>query len=123
MGWYYANQSRAATIQELTARHTLRKFTSGNTLWTVHELADGSRFIGCYLMQKSGTDWGYKPMDESMHPYYYSCPLAFLAMVPVACQEWRDGVQAYHVKRNARLSARRAWRKSLNAPNRSGIPS
>jgi hypothetical protein len=112
MGWYYGyDNSRADVIKEITTEgaKTLRKFTSGNTLWTVQETKDGTKFIGCYLLQRAkARAWGYKPMEESMHPYYYSCPLAFLNDVPEACAEWRNGVREYHAKRNARLAARRA---------------
>ena len=54
--------------------------------------------IGFYLMEKRGS-WGYKDMDESMHPYYYDCPLAWLDKSPVANQAWRDGVIAHHKKK------------------------
>lgn len=142
MGWYYGCTSRRAQIQELTAEsaswRTLRKFTSGNTLWVVHELkqdvpstaegatapamAAGKRFIGCYLMQRAGkNDWGYKPLEESMHPYYYTCPLAFLELAPVECQAWRDGVRAHHVARNARLAPRREYFKRHRAMRKAAL--
>jgi hypothetical protein len=117
MGWYYGyNSSRADIIREITSdgAKTLRKFTSGNILWTVQETKTGERFIGCYLLQRSSDGWGYKPMEESMHPYYYSCPLAFLKEVPVASADWRQGVCIYHEKRNARLAARRKYLKELS---------
>jgi hypothetical protein len=116
MGWYYGyNNSRADIIREITTdgAKTLRKFTSGNTLWTVQETKDGAKFIGCYLLQRAGrNEWGYKPMDESMHPYYYSCPLAFLNDAPSACEEWRLKVRAYHAERAPILAARRAARNN-----------
>jgi len=50
-------------------------------------------------LQKSEGEWGYKGMDESVHPLYYSCPLKYLDMAPeVTNQEWRDKVRAYHRK-------------------------
>ncbi|MCA9380929.1 hypothetical protein KC678_01565, partial [Candidatus Dojkabacteria bacterium] len=60
------------------------------------------RAILLYLLQHSPDpnypkySWGYKDMDESMHPYYYNCPLSFLDMTPVACEEWRQHVRNYH---------------------------
>jgi hypothetical protein len=39
-----------------------------------------------------------KHMDESMHPYYYGCPLNFLGLVPECCKEWRDGVRQWHTR-------------------------
>ena len=43
------------------------------------DLAPGQslRYIRCDLLQRSGGQWGYKPLDESMHPYYYSCPVSY----------------------------------------------
>lgn len=42
--------------------------------------------------------WGYKSMDESMHPYYYDCPLSVIkAAGPTndpKAQEWRCNVDA-----------------------------
>ncbi len=96
------------------------KGTMAGTFWTVWELvvtANGiietSRFIGCDLIRFRREDgWGYKNLDESSHPYYYSCPLKYLDMVPVACEKWREGVRKYHEQR----AALRAARKALKTP-------
>ena len=120
MGWYFSRQSRHQLIQELieprdneqlraeTVAHTLR----GNVLWSVVRITakqegikpglgvgDSYHYIRCDLLEGSGNEWGYKPMDESMHPYYYSCPLSYLAMAPEQSPEWREGVRAYHARR------------------------
>jgi hypothetical protein len=58
------------------------------------------RYIGCDLLRKHpGHGWGYKDLTESMHPYYYTCPLSYLETVPVACEEWREQVREYHDKK------------------------
>ena len=125
MGWYFGSSSRAAVIAECTANNehneTLRKYCSGNTLWTVQRshCTDGTwqTFIGCYLMQRAGrNDWGYKPMDESMGPTEASCPLAFLALVPDPggyATEWRKRVRDYHAMRAPVLARRRAARRII----------
>ena len=120
MGWYFSNQSRSELIAELIApqeterasvkviAHTLR----GNVLWSVAEvtakvegvhrdLAPGQslRYIRCDLLERSGGQWGYKSLDESMHPYYYTCPLSYLDLAPEQSADWRAGVRAYHVRR------------------------
>ena len=120
MGWYFSPQSRSELIAELIApqetervsakviAHTLR----GNVLWSVVELtakvegvhrdlAPGQslRYIRCDLLERSGNQWGYKPLDESMHPYYYSCPLSYLDLAPEQSADWRAGVRAYHARR------------------------
>lgn len=118
MGWYFSRQTRDQLIRELirpqeserarseVIAHTLR----GNVLWSVVrvtakqagvlDLAEGesTTFIRCDLLQGSGGEWGHKPLDESMHPYYYSCPLRFLAMAPEQCATWRARVHSYHAR-------------------------
>lgn len=106
MGWsFLMDATRKDLIRELTheteTRKCLKKCTRGNVLWTVWEYRaeDGEtkRYIGCDLMQKQrGYGWGYKDMCESVHPYYYSCPLSYLKLAPVASEEWRAEVHKYH---------------------------
>ena len=117
MSWYFAPTSRSALIAEIiapqenervsmkTVAHALR----GNILWSVAEVtakAEGAyrglapgqsvRFIRGHLLQGSGGTWGSKALEESMHPYYYSCPLSYLDMAPERSEAWRAGVRAYH---------------------------
>jgi hypothetical protein len=111
MGWYYGiDNSKSDVIREVTAdtsfengtSRTLRKCVKGNVLWSVREVnfKDGKvqRFIECNLLDKSEGNWGYKPMDESMGPYYYTCPLPYLDMVPVANEKWRSVVREHHAR-------------------------
>lgn len=116
MGTYYLNGgTRKEVIAEcirpqnaVKAGTVIGKFTTlahccvGNNLWTVQERAiDGKepvRFICLYALTKSGGDWGYKPMDESCGPYYYSCPLSYLDMAvggdsTDTAKEWRKEVR------------------------------
>lgn len=105
-------------IQRIIARsetktciqETLTSCIRGNVLWTVieitllvdsenHKKGHKHRYIGCFLLQGSGGEWGYKDMCESIHPYYYSCPLSYLKMVPVANAKWREQVIKHHHKR------------------------
>jgi hypothetical protein len=117
-------QSRADLIAELTkgwesgdgtkyAR--IAHCTTGNCLWVVFEKSGGTeptkRVIALYLLEtrrEKGSkivSWGYKDMDESVHPYYYGCPLSYLDMVPdVACEEWRRLVRLHHTRKNQKLT-------------------
>lgn len=127
MGWLFTQgQSRREMIDRLTKDEgpnvsegktywykTLARACVGNHLWCVMERtvqAEGGekesvKFIALFLMQKDkGYGWGYKDMTESMHPYYYTCPMGFLAMAPVANQEWRDKVAAHHAQRGVKLA-------------------
>ena len=121
MGWYFSRQTRDQLIRELTTPQENEHFCSeviahalrGNVLWSVVRVipkqagafdlkeAESTTFIRCDLLKGSGGEWGYKPLDESMHPYYYSCPLGYLEMAPVRSEAWREGVRAYHRRRCA----------------------
>lgn len=137
MGWYYTSGSTLKSIiaecasdwentaanGQYTRMKVLAKcfrgaVTHSGVLWTVWEsyirkvdspIPIVERFIGCHLLQyQRGYGWGYKPMDESMHPYYYSCPEKYLRMVPqVASAEWREGVKQYHINRRAKREAKK----------------
>ncbi|HBO5711976.1 TPA: hypothetical protein L4712_006302, partial [Pseudomonas aeruginosa] len=117
MGWYFSPQSRSELITELIAPQQTERVSAkviahalrGNVLWSVVELtakvegvhrdlAPGQslRYIRCDLLERSGNQWGYKPLEESMHPYYYSCPLSYLDLAPEQSADWRAGVRAYH---------------------------
>ena len=84
MGWTYTQlESKTELIKELTKE---RIFENGNkclsyslgchdknVLWVVWQKYTDERFIVCYLLDNQN-GWGYKDMDEIMHPYYYDCP-------------------------------------------------
>ena len=126
MGWLFSSRTRSELIRDLTQpedhahahvrvmAHTLR----GNVLWSVTEvtaktegvhpdLAPGEsmRYIRCDLLQRSGDEWGYKAMDESMAPYYYSCPLRYLDMAKELSPNWREKVRAHHAQRRRSATA------------------
>jgi len=68
-------------------------------LWTVEVLDNGERGIICTLIKTAGNGIACKDMWEALHPYYYSCPLHFLAMTeqsPLRCDKWREQVKAWH---------------------------
>jgi hypothetical protein len=86
-------------------KHCIR----GNCLWkiaVVEDLVGGEwiekiRLIALDLLAKGSRPdegWGYKDMDETMGPYYYSCPISYLDMVPCPDSEnarkWRAEVRA-----------------------------
>jgi len=111
MGWLFYGKSKAELVADLIrsetteagSRKVLAHCVRGNVLWSVVECTRAQdncvkRYIGCDLLQKSGGEWGYKGMDESVHPFYYSCPLKYLDMVPDGNREWRDKVRAFHRK-------------------------
>jgi len=104
-GWETTHENDTL-VKTTCMKHCYRGGAFSGVLWTVWERTfekDGDavrpaeRFIGCDLLKyQTGYGWGYKDQEESMHPYQYSCPLAYLTVVPVACEAWREGVRAYH---------------------------
>ncbi|AZN50026.1 TPA: hypothetical protein ACTL7P_001217 [Pseudomonas aeruginosa] len=126
MGRLFSSRTRAELIRDLTqpedhvhARiHVIAHTLRGNVLWSVTEvtaktegvhpdLAPGEsmRYIRCDLLQRSGGEWGYKAMDESMAPYYYSCPLRYLDMAKELSPGWREKVRAHHARRRQSATA------------------
>ncbi len=105
MGWSFTkNQSKRDLIQRLTSDATdhpmLASSTIGNHLWTVRRHPTLGLYIRLDLLSKEkGYGWGYKAMSEAMYPYYYTCPLRYLEIVPVANQEWRNAVINYHKRK------------------------
>ena len=96
-------------------KHCYRGNAFTGVLWTVweHKLFDkktdklikDDKWIGCDLLRyDKGDGWGYKDMEESSGPFYYSCPLSYLEMAPVVNKEWRHGVKEYHAQRNIKLT-------------------
>jgi hypothetical protein len=83
-------------------RKTIAHKDVGGVLWSVIELtktkdnqSTTERIIGCDLLARNpGYGWGYKGLQESSGPYFYSCPLEYLDMVPdVKDAEWRAEVR------------------------------
>ena len=98
-------------------KHCYRGNNFSGVLWTVWEhkeydkvtgeILNTSRYIGCDLLKcvsyKGTREWGYKDMEESSGPNYYSCPLGYLDMVECPDNEyapgWREKVRQYHADR------------------------
>ena len=141
MGWLFTrNATKKDIIRELTAPEedkrrrleTVAHCLRGNVLWTVVEVTDKQqgnrkrRGIVCNLLDRQGDGWGYKNIPEEMHPFYYSCPLAYLELAPVACEKWREAVRAYHRERGAgrklRVGQRVAVVSGCNVPGFGVVP-
>ena len=118
MGWYYTHgASRSDIITELTHEQvtedrvfrTLRKCFRGNTMYTLHEggkPGETKKWLGVYLLQRSSSGWGYKPMSEDALPYYFDCPVSYLDEADPAttenAKEWRQTVRDSAAKRAAK---------------------
>lgn len=122
MGYYSGYSTKREMMTEL-----LREWSSSNVeskclaycwrgnafsgvLWSAwrQTFADGriQDFIKCDKCDCTGNRvWGYKPMDESMHPYFYSCPLSYLELTQQYAptddnsKTWRAMVREYHANK------------------------
>ena len=119
MGWLIGWNSKKELINKLTRNFEGENYTNvclnycvrGICLWQVRKrvksdlegsVIETKKYITLDLIKEfEGNEYGYKDMDESCDPFYYSCPLKYLKMAPeVVCQEWRDKVVAYHNRLN-----------------------
>lgn len=105
------------TLQDLKAcASVVASRVIGNRLWYLARMegVDGSQttWIGLTLIESRRGEVFVKSMDESSGPFYYDCPLAFLAQAdaPVGpyAAAWREQVRAFHAARTARRAAVRA---------------
>lgn len=128
MGTYGGYQSRNELVADVTKGYEnetrrvtlLAKYFSGNHLWCVFEVeskpqfpgspVEKQRWIELFLISRWGEgNWVYKPMEECTGPYYYSCPLSFLEMVPAPPippgwdGSWRAKVREFHARKNQKL--------------------
>ena len=119
--WQRTNDD-GTTIKTTCLAHCFRGNCFSGVLWSVFERTfvrddlitqPSQRWIQCDLLQYSRSDdgWGYRDMEESMHPYYYSCPNKYLELVPIETYggnaAWRDCVRQHH---QASLEKRRSRR-------------
>ncbi len=125
MGWTFTQgYSKKDLIAELLGENSfskvLRHACYGNELWSVREITKdcglkiGDRIIVLDLLACHKGNWGSKPMDESMGPYFYKCPVKYLDMVPeVRNAEWRKKVLEYQAKERKKRQASRERMKNL----------
>ncbi len=112
MGSFSGWSTRSEVIKEclnLSAGYKLVAHCCvGNCLWYVYEKAlEGNKFersIGLCVISvygpRNNREWGYKPMNEVEHPYYYNCPLSYLELaLPMrddkGARGWREAVKEF----------------------------
>lgn len=117
-GWERTSESMVT--KSVCLAHCYRGGVFSGVLWSVWErtftkegeqVAPTQRWIQCALLRSSPDGWGFKDMEESMHPYFYSCPLGYLKLVPMdqfgGHKQWREGVRAYHERQQQKRIAKR----------------
>ena len=134
-GW--ENETPNGTVKTYVLKHCYRGNAFSGVLWVVFERTipnqSTERFIACFKLEYRGGLWGYKDMDESMGPHYYSCPLSYLDMTDPAnggdfinpcwdgkqCEEWsknwREHVREHHARSLEKRRKKAALRKQFAA--------
>lgn len=111
--------AEGVTVTTTCLAHCYRGNVYSGVLWAVWErtftkegaeVQPTERWITCDILRyQRDFGWGYKDMEESMHPYYYSCPLGYLDLVPLEVyggnKEWREGVRSHHARRQQKRQA------------------
>ncbi len=109
-GW--ERESNEMIVKNTCLKHCYRGGVFSAVLWSVwertftkddKEVQPTERWIQCDLLRCDGGEWGYKDIEESMGPYYFSCPLGYLNLVPMdkygGNSEWREQVIEHHRRR------------------------
>lgn len=116
----WERQSGDLLVKSTCLAHCYRGNVFSGVLWSVwertftkddDEVQQAERWIQCDLLQyQRDYGWGYKDLEESMGPYYFSCPQKYLDMVPIDTyggnSEWRAEVMQHHERRRDKRKAR-----------------
>jgi hypothetical protein len=114
MGWYSGNRKEEVKsyIGPWDAREGVRcgaikHFAAGNEDWFIMEArSPDGKLVDTFISLMIWEDGMYKPMDESVGPAYYRCPVEWLDLVPVPnspyAAGWREKVRA--VAENSKLN-------------------
>ena len=119
--WERSNPDGLAITSTCLA-HCYRGGNFSGVLWSVwertfnrggHEAEPTQRWIQCDLLRyQRNFGWGYKDLEESCGPYYFSCPMKYLGMVPIEQHggnaEWRKQVALHHQRATEKRRTRRA---------------
>lgn len=79
-------------------------FANWRHLWGVLRIDGEPVTIILWLVDRRRDEWGYKDMEESMGPFYYTCPLRLLDIAPEENSEWREHVRAFHERRSRKVT-------------------
>lgn len=111
MGWTFIDRCRSKQDIIDTITNDLKGDSNvsashmtvvGKCLWALCDIKkeNNAKAIILFLLDKQDGSWGYKDMDESMGPFFYSCPLKYLPLATIGVkEEWRQNVRAFHEKK------------------------
>ena len=117
-GWERTKED-GTVIKSTCLTHCYRGGVFSGVLWSVwertftkdgREVQPSERWIQCDVLHCYRGEWGYKDMEESMFPYYFSCPLGYLSEVPLdrygGNSEWREAVVEHHRRQAEKRKSR-----------------
>ncbi len=120
---WQATNPDGTTITTTCLAHCYRGGVFSGVLWAIWErtftrddqqIEPTQRWITCDLLRYEQGEWGVKGLEEAMHPYFYSCPLKYLDLVPLdeygGSAEWRELVRSWHARQAVKRHNRRAAR-------------
>lgn len=64
----------------------------GSNFWAALKTTTNESYVFLFRLVRDGKDWGYKVIDETMHPFYYNCPISLLNKTTSEAKEklpWR----------------------------------
>ena len=107
MGTFSGFYSRNDVVDNLVNQYTSERFSIidrkatnfGRHLWMLIQPKEGPSFICLFKLSSYRGDWGYKPIDESMGPCYWDCPVSLIQQADPPTTEyatqWRNRVHQY----------------------------
>jgi hypothetical protein len=103
MGFDFCDKwvKKTDVIEEVTA-NCAEYVVVGREVWGICHDRSGLPYIALHLLDKDKSRWGYKYMTEQEYPFYFSCPLRFLAKVLPVNLEWRKAVHEWHASKAKR---------------------
>ena len=104
MGWdgvygkFPGSKKFIETEAKFTEYDVVAHALKGNNLWAViQHKTSGERSAILFLLRRYATEYDYKVMGESMHPYYYDIPERLFKMLTPTTNEyaltWRAEVE------------------------------
>ena len=119
IGW--EREVDGVTVKSTCLAHCYRGNCFSGVLWSVwqrtfergcQQTEPEQRWIQCDLLRCDQGEWGYKDLEESSFPYYYSCPQKYLDLVPIeqfgGNEKWREQVRLYHEKQAEKRRRKRS---------------
>lgn len=129
MGWYYQSGQPSNIEQyfkdqwEQSGRHEVLdiELVKKKELYgAIKDKTTGEIFAIIYLIDLKNGDFGYKAMDETVHPYYYNCPERIFKLLSPTTSEYANQWRAkqsrkYKTKKPSELERAKEILKE-NAP-------